>query len=760
MLENLLAKDNGVTFVKHSKATSDLGVELVRYSLEGQQETNIDYEDIVRTTLLVHDIGKLNKKFQKLLKSKKEKTNEDEKNKYTHNEISYAFVTTYLNHKYYDYIRNATLFHHSIKYGRKINELIPNKILSTISDQDLAYMKEYVIKYVNKDYLHTDENIIESNGLIKPNKFYSDKFNPNNFVEDYNVVLSLVRMCVISADRIVSQFEPNDLNYTNYITNSIKKENPYTIIKPQTYNQERFDTQKNIAEQASQKKTTVVKAVAGFGKTLTGLLWNSKSDKKLLWVCPRNVVAESVYHEIIEELNNCGINNVSVELYLTGERQKQLNAKDEEFSSDIIVTNIDNFLKPNFDDKLGKKNYFINSCDIVFDEFHEFVTGDALFSLFINFMRLRNCITNSRTMLLSATPSIISYLWSTLNNETLILPNNDEHYKATHNKPYHFRIGDGFKPSEIKNNELYVHNTIKGAQEFKRLTKDKPSKLIHSRFNDKTRESLFTELLNIYGKHSDINAEKPTLISTLLVQASLNISVKALYDSVLSPETLLQRIGRTNRFGTYSEAYITLCQNYSSGKEGEAKIITHLYDIELSKLWYNHMVKYDGRDLTLDEIYIIYNDFNKEQYNNIRRYIIKMCNESQDRLSTIHPIKKNNNKNGVIVYTVDSNKLRSSKNSAYIIAKNKKDGVWGDVFCIQQYEYDKLSFDEIYKKNQEIEYIITKELNNDTRFSYSNNIDSKHNRKGFDYTSLGRRSDTPIPILNMEYCEILGLVEK
>jgi CRISPR/Cas system-associated endonuclease/helicase Cas3 len=108
-----------------------------------------------------------------------------------------------------------------------------------------------------------------------------------------------------------------------------------------------------------------------------------KSDRKLIWVCPRNVIAESVYRSILCEISNVVENKLTVELYLSGEVQESHNHKSHGFESDIIVTNIDSFLKPSFDLSNSDKIIQILNCDIVFDEFHEFQTQVALFACFV-----------------------------------------------------------------------------------------------------------------------------------------------------------------------------------------------------------------------------------------------------------------------------------------------------------------------------------------------------------------------------------------
>ena len=96
----------------------------------------------------------------------------------------------------------------------------------------------------------------------------------------------------------------------------------------------------------------------------------------------------------------------SVELFLSGEVVFSDINNNSGFESDIIVTNIDNFLSPSVKTTFADKLFLMNTADVVFDEYQELMTDEALLSAFINMIRVRHRYTKARTLLLSATPYV------------------------------------------------------------------------------------------------------------------------------------------------------------------------------------------------------------------------------------------------------------------------------------------------------------------------------------------------------------------
>jgi hypothetical protein len=413
----------------------------------------------------------------------------------------------------------------------------------------------------------------------------------------------------------------------------------YTL--PTNYNPSRLNLQLQITNDCNINRTTIVKAPAGFGKTFIGLLWSVKRKNKLLWVCPRNIIVESVYDSILKELKNLQLDDkLSVELFLTGQRKRCITKctddKIEIFESDIVVTNIDNFLSPIAKNKFGLWSVDILKRDVVFDEYHEFICDNALFSGFIEIMNIRHKFTKCNTVLLSATPSLYHILWDNPFTKTTILPNEKNHYPAAHNEIYNVNFIDEVNLVNEKNS-LIMTNSIYNSQLIKK--KLKMELLVHSNFLDEHREEIFKKLYDNYGKNAILN-NKPSVASAPIIQASMDISFFKMFISLLSPEQFLQVIGRCDRWGEYIDPSIFIFKLKKNASETNA--IKMLYDKNLNETWFNFLEKevinYKNK-MILNDLYEVYNKFNILYYTEIKEYIQNQYYLSIEALSKIEPIK-------------------------------------------------------------------------------------------------------------------------
>ncbi len=654
MLQDILAKSSGRKLIDHSQKVSEFAVALYRITIG---KTNEEDEEKIRISALLHDIAKCCESIQDFFKNK---DNPKKAYSFSHNEIGWAFIVEFLNLN--AEISYCVYWHHGI--NKKVSSYTVSEVISKLSQEDIDMMKKFAVHFLGENILRKTEK----NSLEKAPEYF--KFPETIFETNKSI---LYKSCVISADRIVSDLEKNNiineikdpvfyLNSLNQKENNLKIEN---LNFENFTNEERLSIQLEVAKkQEIKENTATVNGPAGLGKTLIGILQHIHGNKKTLWVCPNNYISRSVYANIIKALELLGI-KIKAELFLTGELEKNNHTSNKGFDSDIIITNIDNFLIPTTDNSFSDRLYFINTTHVVFDEFHALINDSAYFSIFIEFMRIRHRLTNSTTLLLSATPSVISFLWDSLDKKTIILPNKDSHYKAAHNKPYHIKTKTITKVDQIESehfkNELIILNSIFESQEAKFLLKEK--NLIHSSFEDERKEYFFNFLLENYGKNNPGSVDKENVIGTHLIQASLDCSFKNLYESVLSPEGTFQRIGRNNRFGLEESSTINI-YNFSSNKS-EEKVISILYNNELNKLWYEFMKRNNNKTLTLDELYKEYNSFNILNEKKIKAYIQSMYIKSREYSIKVYPRKKRKKaKDGVLIS--GANPLRTTMSEIFI----------------------------------------------------------------------------------------------
>jgi len=734
----ILAKSkNSISLNEHSKNVSLAAETIARKILI---DSNDEITNIIRYGALLHDIGKSPSEFQKILKGKIKKS----KNKFRHNEIGWAFLQKYLhipgiNEKNFNSILDMVYWHHGI--SNKMNEHYSDDIIKTVSEEDINTLIGVLENLVGKEFVNAQRN----EDLVKTPVYYSDTDT------DLNKNHTFCRMCLVFADRIVSKLEESNIQVTvdeinKHILKETLREKKYSIdVAPYSgpENEKRFKLQLSIA--AHKEKTILIKAPGGFGKTLTGLIFSLKySNKKLIWVCPRNTIAESIYDSIISELKILNISDVSVELYLTGEVKNKNHNLSDDFSADIIVTNIDNLLAPTLKDSEFGRLYSIIDRDVIFDEFHELVGEAALFAAFTNMMRVRHRLTDSKTILLSATDfGNISYLWDSIGQQTLVLPNEKEHYPAAHSKKFKLNVVENFegvKPNTYSN--LVIFNSIKESQ-LAKSTLPNALMLFHSEFEDSDKKKRYDSLMQNFGKNSQNIDFKQNVCATHIVQAALDISFQNLYESVMSPESTCQRIPRINRWGELEfTPEVTIFKEKDSKSESAVRDI--IYSRNLTGLWFDYIKQYDGQELTTDELYVIYNTYNSVHKKVLMEFVKQRERESLKALSEKYPYKSKSENKKTNIITAGSNQFRSIGTEVFVIARKVNSSEYTDSFSVRIYDSIDKDFNESANPRAQILGVYTLlRNNNDLRFDFNDILDNKDKITIDELRRSARKSNTP-----------------
>lgn len=568
--------------------------------------------DEVEAAGWTHDLGKAIKPMQDILSGKK--TAKSVFDGPLHHEISWAFLASkfgpFPNNRR---ILSAVYWHHAKPFGTDGSSFgTRDQILREIKEEDLRRIELLfgalpVAGFFRSD--ETDADLAEVDTEVPP-LFVPDGATQKN----ENAKHLVLRTCLVAADRLVSALTPEQL--LALTSGEIKAEEvvasvggalPKVSIRvPQTYGRERFQLQVKTAEQAAKAKTCALRAPAGFGKTLCGLLWLLKLGRPSLWVSPRNVVAEAVYRNLCEEIDALGL-DLSIELHLTGERKSSRGERDE-FACDIVVTNIDTILAPMVENRTADRLFRILSAPMVLDEFHELVGDSPLFAAFVTLMRTRHrlCGPEVQTLLCSATPSCMEDLWDVEGNLTHHVPS-----KTTHMPPAHagrYKIQWKQDPKAPRRGLLKVCNAVASAQ--RDFAGGDYSVLAHSRFTDEDRQKIMKVIYDDYGKGGAGVSEGRNTVAALVIQAAMDVSFLHLEDTVCSPEFSLQRIGRTDRWGNLQD-HTPSVTFLLEDSPNDASAVATVYHPELRELWIKHLRNQfpHGSMASLKDIYAAYNAF-------------------------------------------------------------------------------------------------------------------------------------------------------
>ncbi|MDP3743614.1 MAG: CRISPR-associated endonuclease Cas3'' [Methylotenera sp.] len=627
----------------------------------------------------LHDLGKIDPCFQEWVKNPKKKyfvaddgQHIDDKkfsfdNHPRHNEISvllYHFLDNntlkQINVGHKKAIKHAVYWHHAkpfrkaegfATYGeiyKKFTNNLKDIGFSQVLKNAISLLKN--VENIDKEYRATEETVItkayseaydleviaEQGELPLPSyKKYELEENPQNYTSQikHNADNNIVRSCLITADRWVSAFSSTDLqqhikNKTleGFITEQLLVESSLCSQIETCLTQfpvgERTNKQSEKAHELVKAESVAVLAgAAGCGKTKIALEWAKlKNAQQIVWICPRVQICQGLFHELISEqyLPNSTIEINTGEFKFTNQWDKPT-AEVDYFSGDIVITTIDQIFSAIITHT--KANSLINflNAHIVFDEYHEYINMPAFNLLFAELIACKQKQEKqANTLLVSATPPYF-YLRQILEidrDDIVEMPSfNLSDYRIE------FKVFDEAKQVE---NPLYhthqsktfvISNTAVTAQKsFIKNQHQENAVLLHSKFKKSDKKLWFDEVYESFKKQG---TNKFTILrSGPIVQASLNISCDYMVSEMTSPENMLQRLGRLDRFGenhkTTNVLTIAITDDVINGKSkgNSSRFLNNLHSLQTSKAWYECLQdKLNGKIFRLPELYCLYKNF-------------------------------------------------------------------------------------------------------------------------------------------------------
>ncbi len=447
-----------------------------------------------------------------------------------------------------------------------------------------------------------------------------------------NAQNNFLRSCVISADRIVSEKSAEDLmayiqegRLAELANDAVEEtsllamhlDNASTKFPPS----ERTTVQNRISEELSQKKNIPVLAgPAGCGKTRIALEWaRLQKAEKIIWVCPRVQVCQGIFQELIETyLPDANVEIFTGEFKYTNEWGKET-IEEDYFSADVVVTTIDQILSSIVTHTNVNSLIPFMNAHVVFDEYHEYIPMDIFNLLFAELIASKNMHADyqKKALLVSATPHYF-YLENVLD-----MHKDDVVEMASFNQSkYQFKFID-YDEKSLTDNPFFqkyddktfvISNTAQTAQlGFIHQKNNENSILFHSKFKKSDKRELFDEVYEAFKKKG---TEKYSVLrSGPIVQASLNISSDAMLTEMTSPENMLQRLGRLDRFGENNEPNILSVAITDAVKNGKsigtsAYFLNQLSMLQTTKAWYDYLQdKLGEKFFSLTDLYRFYKEF-------------------------------------------------------------------------------------------------------------------------------------------------------
>lgn len=710
-----------ISLIDHSKYVADKSLELFD-SIIIEKGNNIEvFRELLYLSALLHDIGKCSKSFQDYILGKK--TEET----FPHNYCGYIYFNSLINfsiffNEYKNIIGKIILYHHpyvehekeTLNLDKITDKKYFDEIKNVVTFVKEAYSKKFGSENIKLSFKDLDfesfKELLIYNVSIP--SYYETKNDGGKISVDevntwFTIFINIIRFC-----------DSQNLDNVN-LSNLYNRESKLTVsIKNSTLNEKKFSIQKEYGEymQLNEKNNMHFTAPTGFGKTITGLIYALKSNKKTFWVCPDNSITQSVYYNICktlsEKINVHDENGNPVDVKVTLLYENTIKDGCENLDeSDIIVTNIDNFLRPIIKNGNLSRCYKMLSYNCIFDEYHAYVTSSALMESFNIMIRVRMKL-NSKTLYMSATPvdDFFKKYDKKGNNYSYDKKNAKEHANEDLDKEYTIHFFQTFndfieKWKEMKSNGIdiskiaVISNTVNCAQHITSNYGDYFPKIYHARYYDIDKEKIRETINNEYGQNSSVK-DKHNWSCTNIISTGIDISFDHI--AVISPtqDSFIQSCGRCNRWNT-SEANannIFIIKEYVSKDEvnkfkkdnnpnasslsninkSEESFLKNLFRQELVEKFYTFMQNSinDGATVKLKDLYELREKFLKE---NSETYTTKHYNKCLRE--SIRNMEK-------ITYTFGygeqtNEETNEEKNKPEFIANNKLRDVGGSNFyCV------------------------------------------------------------------------------
>ncbi|MCK4661772.1 MAG: CRISPR-associated helicase Cas3' [Bacteroidales bacterium] len=508
-----------------------------------------DFWQLLRLSVIFHDLGKSNHEFQKVIKGKPNKWSFQR-----HELFSLPFVQA-LNIQNKDFIYYTVAGHHKdyeklieklSEYGEEDDfglnldgiEEIPTfeEVFkqNVPIDDVLSLLKEFNIN-LSKAHIHNPKNVLQ--------QYVRKKFN--NFPELIELLLlaGAFKQCDHLASAGIKQINNLEVKDFDYLYQS--------------------DFQFYNHQQKAPEITgnTILTAPTGSGKTETSLLWLQNQIKttgkgRVFYILPFTASINAMFERLDKDIHGkIGLIHGKLSAFIENkfedddlvDEQKKTEIK-EQYKNLVmplkIVTPFQ-LLKNIFALKGFEKGIFEWAGGyFIFDEIHAY--NPKVFAQIIVLLKFATKYLNVKTFIMTATlPGFLRKELEKVIGNFNTIEANSELYKNFKRHRIIVKQGKLDENLDLIQNSLNqnkkvlaVCNTVKQAQTVYRSLKSNNKVLLHSSFNADDRNKKEKQL---FGK------EVRLLVGTQAIEVSLDIDYDVIFTEPAPLDALIQRFGRVNR---------------------------------------------------------------------------------------------------------------------------------------------------------------------------------------------------------------------
>lgn len=541
--EDILAKPDK-TLQQHSIEVAKIAEKIIvnLYIHDKYKEYEKILKDLILLSAYIHDAGKGDKRWQKYIRE-----NREDKPPIPHPLFSLPMAKEYLEE--------------NLKINKSnVKNLFVNLGLLAIATHHSPFANEKYEGY--EDW--TVEYVFNFNKKLKPYEIFKEveRYIIEKMSKDLRYFYVLINGILSLSDWIASD---SNVTYEIFDTKNLnnKLENYFKIkgYSMAFYQKKAMEISDDI----------IIQLPTGCYKTETALFWlTNKITNKVFYILPTVTTVEAMRKRFEEIFNVDEISFSHHLLQIALAKEDKLTTEElfiqKYLLRPLAVTTIDKILLSlmNFH-RFTVSEIMLNNATLIIDEIHSY--SPFTFSLIIEALKYLKEYHNVKLCIMSATfPSIMKNKVNELKENKFSSLLKDEEIEEIYYKKKRTRIKNFYKNKYLdKNIEiifnlipqykkiLIVVNTVTKAQNIYEKIKERANAdilvlLLHSRFIYKHRDEKqkILEYIEKLDRDNKLNT-KVILISTQIIEVSLDIDFDVLFTEIAPVDAIIQRAGRINR---------------------------------------------------------------------------------------------------------------------------------------------------------------------------------------------------------------------